>query len=670
MKKVIIALMSLLIVSCSSINIKKPSFINKPEILRIIEKERYPEAVDYPRNDNVLIYYNTEVEILFDRNDLIQVTKVHVLKRIFKNIVNNSKISVPLLPDDEILYLQGRTFNNDSVSSILKDDDISEITMKSKGEEKESKLVSFAFPHIKENSVIEYVYIIKSKNSYLGRVHELQLEEQPAIYNNIRIGLHKSLYSFYTFFRIGNYVTALTIPLSISYSINAHGLKGNENPKSYKIGEFSYFQWTFRDIPAFIKEEDMPPISYIQPKIEFQPTKKDDWEDVVRPYEREIKQFLKDSINPIVKNKSKEIVGQESDKLKKVQLLTDYVKSIRYENNRFGEGGYIPLNPEVVIEKNYGDCKDKSMLLYHLLKSEGITAYPALVMTNDQDILVESIPMWKFNHMIVYVELDSTNKLWIDPTVSKCKLGEIPANIQGGGSVLLNYSLGGNRNYKIIPENNHLENNLLIKYHADILNIDSVKFDVRMIMKGEFALMFRNIEENVPESEIKDLVKNFMNIEFRDSDLKNFKIHNLDSLDQDLVITYDFYTLRNIKKVTQNLYSIDIDPFKKYGSSSWLHQSSSRVHPLYFGFLYSLTKEATINIGENLKLKEIPIPNEITNKYVDFNKMTFSENDKKIEMIENFVNKQIIIKSEEYTEVKKTYLDIKKSQDLGIIVEL
>lgn len=670
MKKVIIALLSFMMISCSSLYIKKPNFLSKNEILRTIEKDKYPEYNDYPQNDNVLIYYNTEVEIFFEDDELIQVTKVHVLKKIFKNIIENSKIGVPLSPDDEILYLQGRTFNIDTVSSILKEDDISEMTMKSKGEEKESKLVSFAFPHVRENSAIEYVYLIKSKNSYLGRIHELQLENQPVIYNNLSIGLHKSLYAFYAIFRVGNYISAWTVPLSISYSINANGLSGNVRPQISKDGDFSYFKWTFRDISAFKSEEDMPPISYIQPKIEFQPTKKDDWEDVVSPYEKEIKEFLKDSINPIISKKSKEIVGKEQEIINKVQLLTNYVKSIRYENNRFGEGGYIPLKPEIVIEKNYGDCKDKSMLLYHLLKSEGIKSYPALVMTNDQDILIEDIPMWKFNHMIVYVELDSVNKIWIDPTVSKCKLGEVPGSIQGGGAVLLNYSKSGNKNFIKIPENNHIANNLLIKYDAEIQNIDSIIYRVKMIMKGEFALMFRNIEENIPEDEIKDLVKNFFNDDYKDSDLKDFKIHNLDSLDQDLEISFVFNSLRNIKKISQSLYSIDVDPFKKYGASSWMHQSSKRIHPLYFGFLYSITKEGIINIGDKLKLKEIPAPNEISNQYLDFNRMLFSENDKKIEMIENYVNKKIIIKADEYENVKKTYLEIKKNQDLGIIVEL
>jgi hypothetical protein len=72
--------------------------------------------------------------------------------------------------------------------------------------------------------------------------------------------------------------------------------------------------------------------------------------------------------------------------------------------------------PGTVLRQRYGDCKDKSWLLCHLLRAFGLDAVPALVNTRLQGRLAELSPSINvFNHCVVRLNLDGS-KRWYDPS--------------------------------------------------------------------------------------------------------------------------------------------------------------------------------------------------------------------------------------------------------------
>ncbi len=675
-----------IITSCSN-KIAKPNFLNKEDVLKKIERQSYPESKDYPDDDNLLIYYDTQVEIKYMNRELVQVIKVHVIKKLFKNLIENSKTSIALGETDELLYLEGRTLNRDTVSSFLKKDDISTIVLKSGGEELENKIINFTFQNVQENSIVEYFYVIKSVNSYMGRIHEIQLLGQPVVFNNFSLSMDNTLREYSNFVyatlsssdsRFSNnilFTMLFTKPLSISYSINANGINGNTVPIVFKTEDNSTFTWTFKDVPSFEPEEDMLPINFLKPKIEFQPTLVNDWNDIVSPYIIELNKIIDETDYKAIIKKKDEILKGEQDKLRKIELITDYVRNIRYEANRFGEGGTIPMSPEKVLSKGYGDCKDKSFLLCNLLRQAHIEAYPVLVMTNDEDIISKDIPVWKFNHMIVKV-FDSDKIIWIDPTVTRCKLGEIPANIQGVGAIPLNphFKYGtyrtGNVEFEIIPENTYYDNNLKFSYDMNIFSNDSIFYKVNLICKGEFGLMMRNIKYEGNDNIIKDFIKDMMKDEFKNVELSELKFSNLDDYDNPVIIEFSFSALKKIKKITKNLFSIDVDPFITHNKSKWLNQNKKRKHPVYFNFIYSISKEAVIHLEEDVKFVELANSDELENEFFHFNRFLVTDDNKKIEFSEFFANKKIYILTEEYDNAKKLFSDMKNIQSNGLVVEI
>ena len=83
-----------------------------------------------------------------------------------------------------------------------------------------------------------------------------------------------------------------------------------------------------------------------------------------------------------------------------------------------GQYSHQPNSPEKVLQQRYGDCKDKSLLLLHLLNPIGIKAYMAYANTYRTIKTDEYLPSpFAFNHVVLLVELGA-KKIWIDPTIS------------------------------------------------------------------------------------------------------------------------------------------------------------------------------------------------------------------------------------------------------------
>lgn len=91
---------------------------------------------------------------------------------------------------------------------------------------------------------------------------------------------------------------------------------------------------------------------------------------------------------------------------------------VRYVGVEIGEHSHRPHSPSWVLERGFGDCKDKTLLLVSLLRAAGIDAAPALVYSGRTLKLRSSLPSaFAFNHAIAHVRVDG-NEYFIDPTMT------------------------------------------------------------------------------------------------------------------------------------------------------------------------------------------------------------------------------------------------------------
>lgn len=119
----------------------------------------------------------------------------------------------------------------------------------------------------------------------------------------------------------------------------------------------------------------------------------------------------------------------ESEKIARIHAFV--ARDIRYVS--MSERGHTvtPHSVAATLLSRYGDCKDKSAVLYHLLQRIGVDAYPVLVATerSDPDRLV--VPsMGYFDHMVVCFDWNGNNRC-LDATDASTDWEHTPAWIQG-----------------------------------------------------------------------------------------------------------------------------------------------------------------------------------------------------------------------------------------------
>lgn len=120
-----------------------------------------------------------------------------------------------------------------------------------------------------------------------------------------------------------------------------------------------------------------------------------------------------------------EEIAKAASPREKARLLFDHVKTkIRYIADEGAMHAFIPHAPSEVLEKKYGDCKDKAWLLSALGRVHGLSIHPVLLSTE----LVPEFPELNpglFNHVICAFE-DRGELIFMDPTWAYTEMGELP----------------------------------------------------------------------------------------------------------------------------------------------------------------------------------------------------------------------------------------------------
>ena len=112
------------------------------------------------------------------------------------------------------------------------------------------------------------------------------------------------------------------------------------------------------------------------------------------------------------------------------RLVARLGADVKYTGIEFGEASIIPRTPAEVLERRYGDCKDKALLLAALLRAAGVPAQLALLDAGFGPDVDPDVPgLGGFDHAIVYVP--GPKPLWIDATDQFSALGELPLADQG-----------------------------------------------------------------------------------------------------------------------------------------------------------------------------------------------------------------------------------------------
>lgn len=96
-------------------------------------------------------------------------------------------------------------------------------------------------------------------------------------------------------------------------------------------------------------------------------------------------------------------------------------REVRYLGIEVGIGSLAPRPPREVLNRRFGDCKDKALLTVWMLRELGIEAQPALVNTRVTRSLDQYQPgPGQFDHVVVHARIGG-HHYWFDPTRAEQK---------------------------------------------------------------------------------------------------------------------------------------------------------------------------------------------------------------------------------------------------------
>lgn len=217
-----------------------------------------------------------------------------------------------------------------------------------------------------------------------------------------------------------SFVTQWSVPVRHSYLRVLHPASRNitvrntreEQPVIRDHGAWRELVWRWDGLSSLPSEDDRPGWFVHYPFIQF--SEYTSWQAVVRWAQRLYPNVsLSSELQTLVEQVRASGPTQREQIIQALRFVQD---EIRYTGIEIGAGGYQPQPPAVVLQRRFGDCKEKSYLLVTVLDALGIDASPALVNTSRKQATRDVLPSpGAFNHMIVRVAHDG-KVYWLDPT--------------------------------------------------------------------------------------------------------------------------------------------------------------------------------------------------------------------------------------------------------------
>ncbi len=218
-----------------------------------------------------------------------------------------------------------------------------------------------------------------------------------------------------------------------------------------------------QNVPALISEEGMPGLTEESPYLHV--STYGDWQNVGRWYWGLIKDQL--YADQALKRTVAELTTGAPTTRDKVVKIHEWVLShTRYVGLEFGIHGFLPYRVPLIVQRGFGDCKDKASLMYTMLREAGVDARIVLVRTRRNGAIDgEPASLAVFDHAITYVpELD----LYLDGTAEHSGTTELPTEDQGVTVLLVGPNSAELRKTPVLSaEQNQRTRKLAVQLEAD-----------------------------------------------------------------------------------------------------------------------------------------------------------------------------------------------------------
>jgi hypothetical protein len=629
--------------------------------MKVYPKDTAAEAVvlgDIGRAYFDYSHANDNFQIVYERHRRVKILK--------KSGYDWATIKVPLYNSnkaerrvEDFYELQGVTYNLIN-GQIVKDKLEKESVFLDKKDENHS-IKRFAFPKVKEGSIIEYTYKIRSDFYY--NFHDWVFQSSiPVAWSEFSVSIPN--YFRYRQLTQGSQAYAINKAESgvLFFTIkneaedSGGGMNSSRTQSTFeKVStESKEFKWAMKDLPALRNEPYMTTIDDYVSKIQFELSSTYSPKSILKNYSNtweslndlllESESFgLQLNRSGFLKDMVSTIKASSKDTLTQIGMAYKLIKqNMTWDGN---ESIYCSSNLKKALETRIGNVADINLMLVVLLKELGYNSNPVILSTRDNGhILNNYVLLSRFNYVIAQVNIGGKDLL-LDATATETPIGILPLRCLNGSG-------------RLIEKNKTRWVNLQPSQKDSKTGVCNLQLNPQGGANGDLTIShlgYSNTEERIKyvkegkDKYFDNLKKQNTNWQFVKSEIENTDKVAEPFINKHEIIVHDFSSVSGDRiYFNPMLYNAQKDnPFKSY----------ERQFPVDFGVLIERNFIATYTIPKGYTTEEIPksIKIAMPEDGARFTYAISTSDDGKLSIMSKIIHKKTVYYPEEYEALRKFY---------------
>jgi transglutaminase-like putative cysteine protease len=273
--------------------------------------------------------------------------------------------------------------------------------------------------------------------------------------------------------------------------------EGGPSPRTADTGERRTYAWRVSNLVVDTVTQQENPWSR-RPRHGVRLTTFRSWADVGAWYaglERD-----REAVTPEIRERAQRLVRGRTTLQDSIAALYDYVSTeFRYVSLQFGLGRYQPHQASEVLANQYGDCKDKHVLLAALLRAIGVSSAPVLISAGEP--IDPDLPSpEQFDHVITFLQAGK-DSLWLDATPGVAPFRLLLFNLRGKQGLLM--PDGRSALLARTPAAPPFTTYTRIEASGVLNDAGRVTLGVRYETRGDVEIVLREVFRQVPEDSWK-----------------------------------------------------------------------------------------------------------------------------------------------------------------------
>ncbi len=547
----------------------------------------------------------------------------------------SANIRIPYWHEDKIRGIKAHT--------ILPNGKKIKLNKKESFEEKvkNTRFKVFTFPGVEVGSVIEYKYQLTSEYLHYLEPWYFQHEEYTLL-SRISVMLPPE-FSYTVFFR------------------NVLGVEPTVQDVLRPGRVLKRYSWELRNLPPVKEEPYMRTKRDYLAALHFQlVTYRDpynyikfiqDWPDLVAKEWEILKKPLQDKSQ---KKLVERLTATAATDKEKVQMLYAFVRD---SIETTGKGSrWVDKTPKEIMKIKKAKGAEKNMFLVNLLRLAGFDAYPLLISTwHNGLVLVDQPRLTQFNYLLAYVKIGL--KEYVFDTRDKfCPADLLPRTDLVDRGLLINEEKG---KFVKIPHPRKI-NMQYCATEAALSEDGSLSATATLRLEGMKAMIFRN---RIAKSDSISVFEEFLKNRFPNVEIDSIAVQNFKDMQTPLVVSIRYHVPEFAQVVGDMIY-LNAPAMDSYQSNPF--KSEHRSFPVEFTSNDAATDKIDITVPEGYHISELP-----RNYVLKLKGITFlngwKDQGNKIHFERQFMRRKLVFKPSEYVAMR-SFFDQMVNADQGQMV--